>query len=131
GPVRRASVLGGWNLHIFKDRIKTNDELEASIICAKTFLDPYWNALWTRGSNPGNKKSFQTDIWKENYNKEWWRKPPTDMLQYTVSFPPIPQWSEIGLTVLPQMLQYACSGEKTTEEAVRWAEGKIKEILAR
>ena len=131
GPVRRASVLGGWNLHIFKDAIKKENQLEAALIFAKYFLNPEWNALWTRGSNPGNRKSFETTTWKELYNKEWWRKAPTSMLQYAIAFPPIPQWSEIGLTVLPQMLQYACSQEKTPEEAVKWAEDKIKEILSR
>jgi multiple sugar transport system substrate-binding protein len=131
GPVKRASVLGGWNLHIFKDGVRSEEEYEGALILMKTLLEPEWNAKCTLGSNPGNRKAFETETWKKKYESEWWRKAPTEMLKYTVSFPPIPQWSEIGLTVLPKMLQYACSGEKTPEEAVKWAETEIKSILAR
>jgi ABC-type glycerol-3-phosphate transport system substrate-binding protein len=129
GPVRRAACMGGWNLHFFKDRIKTKEELEASLVFAKYFLSPELNAIWSKALGPGTKRALQTSIWQDEIKLKPWRRVQLEMIKYVIPFPRHPKWTEIALLVIPKMLQSACSGDMTTEQAVKWAEEQIKEKL--
>jgi multiple sugar transport system substrate-binding protein len=129
GPKGRFAVLGGWNWHLFKDRIKTKDELEACLLALKVYYEPDRQASWFIFSNPAYIPAYETSIWKEAEKKYWYLKPYVEMAKYAVPSPPIAEWGVISLQIIPKMLQYACSKEKTPEEAVQWAEQEIKNLL--
>ena len=74
GPVRRAVVFGGSNIHIFSDQYAghTVDRKAADAFIAFT-CGPEWSVKnsgnWT-GSNPGNLQGFKTDGMKQRLDSD-------------------------------------------------------------
>ena len=112
GPVRRAVVFGGWNLHMFKpDLSAAGWTLDAATAFVAFMTGPEWSVklAWT-GSNPGNLRGFRTNWMKQRLEQIKFLNVTTSMLAGGVPFPVIPQSGEIMNIVVPDMMQNALTG---------------------
>jgi multiple sugar transport system substrate-binding protein len=134
GPVRRAVVFGGSNIHIFADQFTGHavDRKAADAFIAFT-CGPEWSVKnsgnWT-GSNPGNLQGFKTDGMKQRLDQIKFLEVTTSMLPYGVPFPVIPESTEIMNNTVPNMLQNALTGKMSVKEAADDAAEKIKALIA-
>jgi multiple sugar transport system substrate-binding protein len=134
GPVRRAVVFGGSNIHIFNDQNAGHkvDRKAANALIA-FFCGPEWSVKafgnWT-GSNPGNLQGFKTDGMKQRLDQIKFLEVTTSMLPYGVPFPVIPESTEIMNNTVPNMLQNALTGKMTVKQAADDAAEKIKTLIA-
>jgi multiple sugar transport system substrate-binding protein len=134
GPVRRAVVFGGSNVHIFTDQNAGHqvDRKAANAFIAFT-CGPEWSVKnsgnWT-GSNPGNLQGFKTDGMKQRLEQIKFLEVTTSMLPYGVPFPVIPESTEIMNNTVPNMLQNALTGKMTVKQAADDAAEKIKTLMA-
>ena len=134
GPVRRAVVFGGSNIHIFNDKYAGHkvDRKAADAFIAFT-CGPEWSVKnsgnWT-GSNPGNLQGFKTDGMKQRLDQIKFLEVTTSMLPYGVPFPVIPESTEIMNNIVPNMIQNALTGKMTVKEAADDAAEKIKTLIA-
>ncbi len=132
GPVRRAVVFGGSNIHIVKDEFVDGglDEMAAkALICFWT--SPEWSTklAWV-SSNPGNLKGFQTTWMKERLETIKFLDVTTSMLPSGIPFPVIPEAPEIMNIIVPDMLQNALTGKMTVEEAADDAAKKVEALIS-
>ena len=134
GPVRRAVVFGGSNIHIFGDQFAGHavDRKAADAFIAYT-CGPEWSVKnsgnWT-GSNPGNLQGFKTDGMKQRLDSINFLDVTTSMLPYGVPFPVIPESTEIMNNIVPTMVQNALTGTMTVKQAADDAAEKIKTLIA-
>jgi len=134
GPVRRAVVFGGSNIHIFGDQFAghTVDRKAADAFISYT-CGPEWSVKnsgnWT-GSNPGNLQGFKTDGMKQRLDAINFLDVTTSMLPYGVPFPVIPESTEIMNNIVPTMVQNALTGTMTVKQAADDAAEKIKTLIA-
>jgi multiple sugar transport system substrate-binding protein len=134
GPVRRAVVFGGSNIHIFGDQFAGHavDRKAADAFIAYT-CGPEWSIKnsgnWT-GSNPGNLQSFKTDAMKQRLDSINFLDVTTSMLPYGIPFPVIPESAEIMNNIVPTMVQNALTGKMTVKEAADDAAAQIKALIA-
>jgi multiple sugar transport system substrate-binding protein len=134
GPVRRAVVFGGSNIHIFNDQYAGHqvDRKAADALIAFT-CGPEWSVKnsgnWT-GSNPGNLQGFKTDGMKQRLEQIKFLEVTTSMLPYGVPFPVIPESTEIMNNIVPNMLQNALTGKMSVKEAADDAAERIKALIA-
>ena len=134
GPVRRAVVFGGSNIHIFNDQFAGHpvDRKAADAFIAFT-CGPEWSVKnsgnWT-GSNPGNLQGFKTDGMKQRLDSIKFLEVTTSMLQYGVPFPVIPESTEIMNNIVPNMLQNALTTKMSVKQAADGAAEQIKALIA-
>ena len=134
GPVRRAVVFGGSNIHIFNDQFAGHavDRKAADAFIAFT-CGPEWSVKnsgnWT-GSNPGNLQGFKTDGMKARLEQIKFLEVTSSMLPYGVPFPVIPEATEIMNNTVPNMIQNALTGKMTVKQAADDAAEKIKTLIA-
>jgi multiple sugar transport system substrate-binding protein len=134
GPVRRAVVFGGSNIHIFNDQFAGHpvDRKAADAFVAFT-CGPEWSVKnsgnWT-GSNPGNLQGFKTDGMKQRLDSIKFLEVTTSMLPYGVPFPVIPESTEIMNNIVPNMLQNALTTKMTVKAAADDAAEQIKALIA-
>jgi multiple sugar transport system substrate-binding protein len=134
GPVRRAVVFGGSNIHIFGDQYAGHqvDRKAADAFIAFT-CGPEWSVKnsgnWT-GSNPGNLQGFKTDGMKQRLDSIKFLDVTTSMLPYGVPFPVIPESTEIMNNIVPNMLQNALTGKMGVKESADDAAEQIKTLIA-
>jgi multiple sugar transport system substrate-binding protein len=134
GPVRRAVVFGGSNVHIFGDQYTghTVDRKAADAFIAFT-CGPEWSVKnsgnWT-GSNPGNLQGFKTDGMKQRLDSIQFLDVTTSMLPYGIPFPVIPESTEIMNNIVPTMVQNALTGKMSVKEAADDAANAIKTLIA-
>src|SRR5260370_27254449 len=134
GPVRRAVVFGGSNIHIFNDQFAGHqvDRKAADAFIAFT-CGPEWSVKnsgnWT-GSNPGNLQGFKTDGMKQRLEEIKFLDFTTSMLPYGIPFPVIPESTEIINNIVPNMLQNALTSKLTVQETADDAAEKIKTLIA-
>lgn len=134
GPVRRAVVFGGSNIHIFGDQYAGHqvDRKAADAFIAFT-CGPEWSVKnsgnWT-GSNPGNLQGFKTAGMKQRLEQIKFLEVTTSMLPYGVPFPVIPESTEIMNNIVPTMLQNALTGKMSVKEAADDAAAQIKTLIA-
>jgi multiple sugar transport system substrate-binding protein len=134
GPVRRAVVFGGSNVHIFTDQNAGHQvDRKAADAFIAFFCGPEWSVKafgnWT-GSNPGNLQGFKTDGMKQRLDMIKFLEVTTSMLPYGVPFPVIPESTEIMNNTVPNMLQNALTGKMTVKQAADDAAEKIKTLMA-
>lgn len=131
GPVRRAVVFGGSNIHILSDDAvgRTVDRDAARALIA-TLCGPEWSVkyAWT-GSNPGNLRGFQTTQMKQRLDEIQFLDVTTSMLPYGIPFPVIPEATEIMNIIVPDMIQNALTENMTVKEAADDAAAKIQALL--
>jgi multiple sugar transport system substrate-binding protein len=134
GPVRRAVVFGGSNIHIFGDQYAGHsvDRNAADAFIAFT-CGPEWSVKnsgnWT-GSNPGNLQGFKTDGMKQRLDSIKFLEVTTSMLPYGVPFPVIPESTEIMNNIVPTMIQNALTTKMTVKAAADDAAEQIKTLIA-
>jgi multiple sugar transport system substrate-binding protein len=134
GPVRRAVVFGGSNLHIFGDQYTGHpvDRKAANAFVAFT-CGPEWSVKnsgnWT-GSNPGNLNGFKTDDMKKRLDTIKFLDVTSSMLPYGIPFPVIPESTEIMNNIVPTMVQNALTGKMSVKDAADDAANNIKALIA-
>ena len=134
GPVRRAVVFGGSNIHIFNDQYAGHqvDRKAADAFIAFT-CGPEWSVKnsgnWT-GSNPGNLQGFKTDGMKQRLDSIKFLEVTTSMLPYGVPFPVIPESTEIMNNIVPTMIQNALTTKMSVKAAADDAAEQIKTLIA-
>jgi len=131
GPVRRAVVFGGSNIHILSDDAvgRTVDRDAARALIA-TLCGPEWSTkyAWT-GSNPGNLRGFQTTQMSQRLDEIAFLDVTTSMLPFGIPFPVIPEATEIMNIIVPDMIQNALTGNMSVKEAADDAAAKIQGLL--
>jgi multiple sugar transport system substrate-binding protein len=128
GPVRRAAVFGGSNIHIFKG----TKNLDAAKALVAFTTSPEWSTrlVW-QGSNPGHRDGFKTTLHETRLKQIKFLNISTEMLQYGVPFPVIPEATEIMNVIVPSMLQDVLTGKKSPKEAADSAADAVKKVIAR
>jgi multiple sugar transport system substrate-binding protein len=132
GPVRRAVVFGGDNIHIFNDEATghTVDREAARAFIAFTAGAEWSTRLEWSGSNPGNLRGFETSWMKERLEQIPFLDVTTSMLPYGIPFPVIPERTQIVNTIIPEMLQNALTGSMSVEDAANEAAERINALIA-
>ncbi len=128
GPVRRAVAFGGSNYVVFKGA-KDQDAAKA---VGKDRTSPYWSTrlIWT-SSNPGHRDAFASAEQAQRLNDIKFLNISTEMLQYGVSFPAIPENSDIVNLIVPQMMQEVLTKSKTPQQAGQDAAKKVNDMIAK
>jgi multiple sugar transport system substrate-binding protein len=132
GPVRRAAVFGGSNIHIFADRVARGGKVDRQ--AARAFIafrcSPEWSikAIWTT-SNPGNLQAFRTTWMKERLEQIKFLEVTTAMLKYGVPFPVVPESTQIMNIIIPEMIHNALTRKMTIKEAADDAAEKIRVLM--
>jgi multiple sugar transport system substrate-binding protein len=134
GPVRRAVVFGGSNVHVFADQFAGHavDRKAADAFIAFT-CGPEWSVKnsgnWT-GSNPGNLNGFKTDDMKKRLDTIKFLDVTSSMLPYGIPFPVIPESTEVMNNIVPGMVQNALTGKMSVKDAADDAANQIKALIA-
>ena len=128
GPVRRAVAFGGSNYVVFKNA-KDQDAAKA---VGKDRTSPYWSTrlIWT-SSNPGNRDAFASPEQAQRLKDIKFLNITTEMLQYGISFPAIPENSDIVNLIVPQMIQEVLTKAKTPQQAGQDAAKKVNDMIAK
>ena len=133
GPVRRAVVFGGSNMHIFADKY-TGHTVDKT--AAKAFLNfavsPEWATkewAWL-GSNPPTQDAFKSEWMKQRLDSVKFLDVTTSMLPYGIPFPVIPESTTIMNSIIPDMLQNALTQKMTVKQAADDAADKITKLIA-
>jgi len=132
GPVRRAAVFGGSNIHIFADHVVRGGKVDRQ--AARAFIafrcSPEWSikAVWT-ASNPGNLQAFRTTWMKERLEQIKFLEVTTAMLKYGVPFPVVPESPQIMNIIVPEMIHNALTRKMTIKEAADDAAEKIRALM--
>jgi len=133
GPVRRAVVFGGSNMHIFADKY-TGHTVDKN--AAKAFLNfsvsPEWATkqwAWV-GSNPPTQDGFKSEWMKQRLDTVKFLDVTTSMLPYGIPFPVIPESTTIMNSIVPDMLQNTLTQKMTVKQAADDAAEKIKKLIA-
>ena len=132
GPVRRAVVFGGSNMHIFADK-NTGHTVDRKAADAFTafWCGPEWSTkqAWD-SSNPGNLDGFKTDAMKQRLEQIKFLDVTSSMLPYGIPFPVIPESTQIMNNIVPDMIQNALTQKMTVKQAADDAADKIKKLIA-
>ncbi len=129
GPVRRAAVYGGSNIHIFKS-VK-DEQMPALLEYVKLRTNPEWSNRLAWFSNPGNRDGFKDKYFALRKSQTKFLDITTKMLDFGVPFPVIPEATEIMNLIVPTMVHNALTGRMTVEAASDDAAKKIDEIFKR
>lgn len=131
GPVRRAAVFGGSNIHIFNpDVVDGRLDTKAALAFISFSAGPEWSTkLAWDGSNPGNLRGFRTIWMKQRLEQIKFLNVTTAMLPFGVPFPVVPQSTQIMNTIVPDMLQNALTRKKTVAAAAADAAQQIKNTM--
>jgi len=128
GPVRRAVAFGGSSEVIFKG-VKDLDATKAVI---KDRTAPLESLLLVyEGSNPGNRDGFNLPQQQQRLKEIKFLNVTTEMLQYGVQFPAIPEASDIMNLYVPQMMQDVMTKAKTPEQSAKDTAKKVNDLLAK
>jgi multiple sugar transport system substrate-binding protein len=128
GPVRRAVAFGGSNMVIFKSA----KDVDAAKAVTKDRTSPYWSPrlIWT-SSNPGHRDAFAGPEQAQRLKEIKFLDKTTEMLQYGISFPAIPENSDIVNLIVPQMMQDVLTKAKTPQQAGQDAAKKVNDMIAK
>ena len=128
GPVRRAAVLGGSNMHIRA----TTDNKPAALAVMKAFLSPYWNARLAVGT--GSEASTKAARDSEEMQALSKAQPFSDivykMLPFGVNVPLVTQGAQIWNNIIPGMIQQVLSGRSTPKDAAAAAASQVKQLMS-
>ncbi len=128
GPVRRAVVFGGWNAVIFKN----TKDVDAAKAVIKDMTSPIWSLrLAYEASNPGNRNAFLLPEQQQRIKEIKFLDVATEMMQYGISFPAIPEAADIMNLMVPQMMQDVLTKAKTPEQSAKDTAKKVNDLLAK
>jgi multiple sugar transport system substrate-binding protein len=130
GPVRRAVVFGGSNVHIFNpDLVQGDADRDAARALIAFMCGPEWSTkLAWLGSNPGHIDGFKTTWMKERIDTIKFLDVTTSMLPYGIPFPVVPESPEIMNIIMPNMLQNALTETMSVSDACEQAAKEIEEL---
>ena len=132
GPVRRAVVFGGSNIHILSNEAHGRDvNMDAARAVIATETSPEWAVKnnWT-SSNPGNLRGFETEWMAQRLEEISFLEVTTAMLPYGIPFPVVPEATEIMNIIVPEMLQNALTESMSVQEAADNAANEINALSA-
>src|SRR3712207_290236 len=132
GPVRRAVVFGGSNIHIMTDEVHGGPvHRDAARALIATACGPEWSVknAWY-GSNPGNLRGFETTWMKDRLDQIKFLEVTSSMLPYGIPFPVIPESTEIMNIIVPEMIHNALTETMSVEEAANDAAERINALVA-
>lgn len=129
GPARRAAVFGGSNIHIFANT--PEEQVPAALEFIKLRTNPEWANRLAWFSNPGNREGFDNEWFETRKTEVKYLDVATEMLEYGVSFPIVPESTEILNLVIPTMVHNALTEQMTIDQAVTEAEKQVTEIMGR
>ena len=128
GPVRRAVAFGGSNSVIFKGA----KDLDAAKAVVKDRTQPLNSLLIVyEGSNPGNRDGFSLPAQQQRLKETKFLNVTTEMLQYGISYPTIPEAADIMNLYVPQMLQDVMTKAKTPEQSAKDTAKKVNDLIAK
>jgi len=127
GPVRRAVVFGGSNLHIKKG----TKNLAAALAFMKAYESPNWNTrLAGLGSNPGNRQGFHTQAEKQRDSMLLFNSITLEMMTYGVNVPLVAQGAQIWSQTIPSMIQRVLTKQQTPRQAAAQAGTEVQGIMS-
>lgn len=129
GPVRRAAVYGGSNIHIFKNTPEA--AMPAVLEYVKVRTNPEWSNRLAWYSNPGNRDGFKNSWFELRKTQTKFLNITTQMLEFGIPFPVIPEATEIMNLTVPTMIHNALTGKMSVDAAAENAAKQVSEILAR
>ncbi len=128
GPVRRAVAFGGSSMVIFK----TAKDMDAAKAIVKDRTAALQSLLLVyEGSNPGNRDGFSLPEQQQRLREIKFLNVTTEMLQYGVSYPAIPEASDIMNLYVPQMMQDVMTKSKTPQQAAQDTAKKVNDLIAK
>ncbi len=128
GPVRRAVVFNGWNCVIFKSA----KDVDAAKAVVREMTSPLWSLrLSYESSNPGNRDAFTLPEQQQRIKEIKFLDVATEMMQYGISFPAIPEAGDIMNLYVPQMMQDVMTKAKTPEQSAKDTAKKVNDLLAK
>ncbi|MHB8646174.1 MAG: extracellular solute-binding protein [Thermomicrobiales bacterium] len=128
GPVRRAVVFNGWNCVIFK----STKDVDAAKAVVREMTSPLWSLrLSYESSNPGNRDAFTLPEQQQRVKEIKFLDVATEMMQYGISFPAIPEAGDIMNLYVPQMLQDVMTKTKTPEQSAKDTAKKVNDLIAK
>ena len=127
GPVRRAVVLGGSNMHIRA----TTDNKQAALALMRAYLSPTWNAKL--GVGAGSEASTQAARDSEEMRSLAKDQPFNDlvfkMLPYGVNVPLVTEGAQIWNLIVPGMIQQVLSRTASPKDAANAAAAKVRQLM--
>lgn len=129
GPVRRAAVFGGSNIHIFS-RLQ-DENLEAALAFCQLRTNPEWANRMAWFSNPGNRDGFENEWFEIRMREIPFLDVATSMLEHGITFPVIPESTEILNLIVPTLIQDVLTETLSIEAALVKAEESIVAVLER
>ncbi len=128
GPVRRAVAFGGWSMVISK----TAKDMDAAKALVKQITSPYWSIrlIWA-SSNPGNRNAFNLPEQQQRIRDIKFLNVTTEMLQYGISWPAIPENADVMNLYVPQMIQDVLTKAKTPEQSAKDTAKKVNDLIAK
>ncbi|MDQ6601396.1 MAG: extracellular solute-binding protein [Chloroflexota bacterium] len=128
GPVRRAVVFNGWNCVIFKGA----KDVDAAKAVVREMTSPLWSLrLSYESSNPGNRDAFALPEQQQRVKEIKFLDIATEMMQYGISFPAIPEAGDIMNLMVPQMMQDVMLKTKTPEQSAKDTAKKVNDLIAK
>jgi len=128
GPVRRAVVFNGWNCVIFKGA----KDVDAAKAVVREMTSPLWSLrLSYESSNPGNRDAFLLPEQQQRIKEIKFLDVATEMMQYGISFPAIPEAGDIMNLMVPQMLQDVMTKAKTPDQSAKDTAKKVNDLIAK
>lgn len=128
GPVRRAVAFGGSSIVIFKGA----KDVEAAKAVVKNRTQPLTSlALIYESSNPGNRDAFNLPEQQQRLMGTKFLNVTSEMLQYGVQYPAIPEAADIMNLFVPQMMQDVMTKAKTPEQSAKDTAKKVNDLLAK
>ncbi|WGF88437.1 extracellular solute-binding protein [Marinivivus vitaminiproducens] len=131
GPVRRAVVFGGSNVHMFHPDVVDGDlDVDAARALITFMTGPEWSTRYNwSSSNPGNIRGFRTSWMKERLDQIKFLDVTSSMLPSGIPFPVIPESTEIMNIIIPDMLQNALTETMSIEDAADDAAYRVQQLL--
>ena len=129
GPVRRAAVFGGSNIHFFNSL--TDENLPAAQAFAALRTSPEWANRLAWFSNPGNREGFENEWFQTRMEQIPFLDVATSMLEHGITFPVIPESTEILNLIIPSLIHNVLTETMSIPDAMAEAERAIQEVLDR
>ncbi len=128
GPVRRAVAFGGASIVIFKGA----KDFEATKAVTRDLTSPLQSLRFGyEGSNPGNRDAFALPEQQTRLKEIKFLDVATEMLQYGISFPAVPENADIVNLIVPQMIQDVLTKSKSSQQAAQDAAKKVNDLVAK
>jgi multiple sugar transport system substrate-binding protein len=127
GPVRRAVVFGGSNLHV---RANTPNMTQAMAFL-KAYLSPDWDTrLAGLGSNPGNRIGYHSVAQQQRDKMLLFNDVTLKMMQYGVNVPLVAQGAQIWNQVIPSMIQRVLTKQMSPKDSAAQAASDVQQIMS-